>query len=63
MESSNRGQPPARQTKVAHHCSRCLKADVDNVAVSDCNYDTMSSKPGGTGKDMADILQSARVWE
>ena len=57
MASLNRGQPPARHTKVVHQGPRCLKAGSKGEVESNCSHDVVSSKPV-TGRDMTDVVQS-----
>ena len=45
IASINRGQPLAWQTKVVHHQSGCLKADLTGLKGANRCYDTMPSKP------------------
>ena len=57
MASFNRGQPPARQTKVVHHGFGCIKAGSTGLG-SDCRNDDISLKPSVEGRGMADAQQS-----
>ena len=56
MASLNRGQPPARHTKVVHQGPRCLKAGSKGEVESNCSHDVVSSKPV-TGRDMLSSLR------
>ena len=57
MASINRGQPPAWHTKGVHHGSGCLKAGSNGLGL-DCPNDGIPSKPGVTGRGMADVQMS-----
>ena len=57
MASFNRGQPPARQTKVVHHGFGCIKAGSTGLG-SDCRNDDISLKPSVEGRGIADVQQS-----
>ena len=60
MASFNRGQLPARQTKVVHHRPGWIKAGTIRGVNMNCRYDAVSSKPI-MGRDIVDVPQSLRV--
>ena len=55
MASFNRGQLPARQTKVVDHGLGPLEAGPTRLFVPVCNHDAASSKPSSVGRDVVDI--------
>ena len=53
--SFNRGQPPARHTKVVDDNLRPLKSGSTCLCVPVCAHDVVSSKPTSVGRDTADV--------
>ena len=61
MATIQRGQPPARQTKVVHSHPSALKegAQFTYAIPQVCAYDAASSKPASVGRDVADVSTHA----